>query len=188
VSLQAGRGDGQFMATPLLTGTEADAVVVVDGSIWWSSNTPSYVSHRALRRGLLLMPAQDINFCTSINLTKLDVLDKFPKLKVIHPTSLPRSEIDMGRLLWQQVAVAYKDPGSDEEIPSFPADLGRLERAEVVYRELDGWNTPTTHAKSFDELPSQAQAYVKFIEDFVGVKIAWIGTGPKREDMIVRGA
>ena len=84
--------------------------------------------------------------------------------------------------------MAYKNPDTDEEIPSFPADLGLLERATVVYKELDGWNTPTTHAKKFEELPPQAQAYVKFIEDFVGVKIAWIGTGPKREDMIVRGA
>ena len=87
----------------------------------------------------------------------------------------------------RQIAVAYKNPDTGEEIPSFPADLALLERAEVVYHEMDGWNTSTTHATKFDDLPPQARAYVEFIENFVGVKIAWIGTGPKREDMIVRG-
>lgn len=36
------------------------------------------------------------------------------------------------------------------------------------------------------DLPKQARAYVEFIEEFVGVRVGWIGTGPKREDMIVR--
>ena len=111
------------------------------------------------------MRSQQVNLYTAINLTKLDILDKFPKLKI---------------------AVAYKNPETGEEIASFPADLELLGRVDVVYHEMEGWNTSTTHAKDFNELPPQAQAYVKFIEDFVGVRITWIGTGPKREDMIVR--
>ncbi len=71
-------------------------------------------------------------------------------------------------------------------MPSFPADLDLLGRIEVVYKELEGWKQPTTHITSFDELPRQAREYVEFIENFVGVKVRWIGTGPKREDMIVR--
>ncbi len=85
-----------------------------------------------------------------------------------------------------QVAVAYKNPETGEEVPSFPADLGLLGRVEVVYKELEGWKQPTTHVKSFAELPKQAREYVEFIEKYIGVKVRWIGTGPKREDMIVR--
>ncbi|TLS20936.1 uncharacterized protein PpBr36_10695 [Pyricularia pennisetigena] len=106
-----------------------------------------------------------INHYTSLNLTKLDVLDTFPTLKV---------------------AVAYKDPATGEELDFFPADLSLLERCEVVYKEFEGWNTPTTHIKKFEELPAQARQYVEFIEQYVGVKVGWIGTGPDREDMIYR--
>lgn len=69
-------------------------------------------------------------------------------------------------------------------------------------RELKGWNTPTTAIKTFvsqsallsrlvanneqDALPKEAQEYVKVIEDFVNVKVGWIGTGPDRDDMIRR--
>ncbi|KAB5542468.1 Adenylosuccinate synthetase [Coniochaeta sp. 2T2.1] len=108
-----------------------------------------------------------INHYTALNLTKLDVLDGFEKI---------------------QVAVAYKDPATGEEIEFFPADLGLLERCEVVYKEFDGWNKPTTSAKSYYDLPKQARAYIEFIEEFVGVKVAWIGTGPDRDNMIVRDA
>ena len=52
-----------------------------------------------------------INHYTALNLTKLDILDTFPVIKV---------------------AVAYKDPKTGEEIPSFPADQKLLESAEVV--------------------------------------------------------
>lgn len=110
-------------------------------------------------------PTQAINHYTSLNLTKLDVLDTFPTLKV---------------------AVAYKDPATGEELDFFPADLSLLERCEVVYKEFEGWNTPTTHIKKFEELPAQARQYVEFIEQYVGVKAGWIGTGPDREDMIYR--
>ncbi|KAK0710158.1 Adenylosuccinate synthetase [Lasiosphaeria miniovina] len=106
-----------------------------------------------------------INHYTALNLTKLDVLDTFPTLKV---------------------AVAYKDPSTGEEVDYFPADVGQLEKLEVVYKEFEGWQKPTTAAKSYYDLPKQARAYVEFIETFVGVPIAWIGTGPSREDMVVR--
>ncbi|KAF6808170.1 adenylosuccinate synthetase [Colletotrichum sojae] len=108
-----------------------------------------------------------LNHYTAINLTKLDILDTFPTIKV---------------------AVAYKYKGTDDVIPSFPADLKVLEEAEIVYEELEGWNTPTTGAKTYSDLPKNARAYIEFIEEFVGVKVRWIGTGPKREDLIDREA
>ncbi|GAW20060.1 Adenylosuccinate synthetase [Xylariales sp. No.14919] len=106
-----------------------------------------------------------INHYTCFNLSKLDVLDEFPIIKL---------------------AVAYKDPETGEVLENFPADLGFLERCEVVYHEMEGWQQPTTHIKTFEDLPKQAQAYVQFIEKYCDVPVAWIGTGPNREDMISR--
>jgi hypothetical protein len=60
--------------------------------------------------------------------TELDVLDTFATLKV---------------------AVAYKDPETGNELDYFPADLGYLERCDVVYKEFEGWQTSTTAVKTF---------------------------------------
>lgn len=104
-----------------------------------------------------------INHYTSLNLTKLDILDTFPTIKV---------------------AVAYKLDGKPLE--SFPADLSILERCEVVYEELPGWEASSAGAKAFTDLPANARKYVEFVEEFVGVKVKYIGTGVAREAMIVR--
>ncbi|KAF2966333.1 hypothetical protein GQX73_g7212 [Xylaria multiplex] len=103
-----------------------------------------------------------VNHYTCFNLSKLDVLDQFP------------------------LAVAYKDLETGETLENFPADLSILERCEVVYHEIEGWQQPITHIKTFEDLPKQAQAYIQLIEQHCGVPIAWIGTGPNREDMISR--
>ncbi|KAL7930813.1 Adenylosuccinate synthetase [Trichoderma chlorosporum] len=104
-----------------------------------------------------------INYYSALNLTKLDVLDTFETI---------------------QVAVAYKVDG--EELDYYPADLAILDRAEVVYHEMPGWQKPTTNVKTFEDLPKEARDYVEYIENFVGVRIKWIGTGPDREAMIKR--
>ena len=104
-----------------------------------------------------------VNHYTSLNLTKLDILDDFDSIKV---------------------ATAYKVDG--QILDSFPADLQRLSRVEVVYKTLPGWQKPSTGAKAYYDLPKNARAYVEFIEEFVGVKVKYIGTGPAREDMIIR--
>lgn len=82
--------------------------------------------------------------------------------------------------------MAYKDPQTGQEIQSFPADLSVLERAEVVYHEMEGWRQSTEHTQRYEDLPQRARAYVEFIEQYVGVKVGWIGTGPRRDDMIFR--
>ncbi|KAK4123344.1 Adenylosuccinate synthetase [Parathielavia appendiculata] len=112
---------------------------------------------------VVLKYSASVNYYTAWNLTKLDVLDTFPTIKV---------------------AVAYKDPETGSELDYFPADLGFLERCEVVYKEFEGWQSPTTAVKKFEDLPPQAQAYVKFVEEYTGVPVKWIGTGPARDDMI----
>ncbi|KAF4455631.1 adenylosuccinate synthetase [Fusarium albosuccineum] len=101
--------------------------------------------------------------CGCLNLTKLDILDTFETIKI---------------------AIAYKIDG--EELDSYPADLDILNRAEVVYHEMPGWQKPTTNAKTYYDLPKAARDYIEYIEKFVGVKIKYIGTGPDREAMIQR--
>jgi adenylosuccinate synthase len=98
-----------------------------------------------------------------LNLTKLDVLDSFPEL---------------------QVATEYSVDG--EPLESFPADLSILGQVNVSYKTLPGWQTPTTGAKSYSDLPKNAQMYIEFIEGFVGIKVKYIGIGPGRQNMIMR--
>jgi adenylosuccinate synthase len=104
-----------------------------------------------------------INWYDSINLTKLDVLDTFKEIKV---------------------ATSYTYNG--QPLASFPADLDVLEHMEVHYETLPGWEKSTTGVQLWEDLPANARAYVEFIEKFVGVKCKYIGTGPGRENMIVR--
>lgn len=57
---------------------------------------------------------------------------------------------------------------------SFPANLDVLADVDVEYVTLPGWQQPTTGAKSFRELPENAQKYVEFIERFIKVPIKYI--------------
>lgn len=103
------------------------------------------------------------NDYTAINLTKLDVLDDFDELKV---------------------ATSYSYNG--QALEYFPADPEILAKVEVHYVTLPGWKKPTTDAKAFYDLPSAARKYIEYIEQFVGVKVRWIGVGPARDHMISR--
>jgi len=106
-----------------------------------------------------------INDYDCLQLSKLDVLSSFDKIKI---------------------AIAYKDTETGEELPSFPADQSLLERVEVLYHELPGWNTSIAKVREWSDLPKEARDYVEYIESFVHSKIKWVGTGPDRMDMIYR--
>uniref|UniRef100_A0A673CAC4 Adenylosuccinate synthetase n=1 Tax=Sphaeramia orbicularis TaxID=375764 RepID=A0A673CAC4_9TELE len=95
---------------------------------------------------VLIKYAHMINGFTAIALTKLDILDVFPEIKV---------------------GVAYKV--DNQIIPHFPANQEVLQRVEVQYETLPGWNSDTSAARSFEELPENAQKYVRYIEEHVGV-------------------
>uniref|UniRef100_A0A8C1TS45 Adenylosuccinate synthetase n=1 Tax=Cyprinus carpio TaxID=7962 RepID=A0A8C1TS45_CYPCA len=110
---------------------------------------------------VLIKYAHMINGFTAIALTKLDILDVLPEIKV---------------------GVAYKVDG--EIIPHFPANQEVLQKVEVQYETLPGWKTDTSAARTFDELPENAQKYVCYIEDHLGVPVKWIGVGKSRESMI----
>lgn len=107
--------------------------------------------------------AHKINRFTHIALTKLDVLSGFSEVKV---------------------AVAYRIGG--QKVENFPPCSWELEQAEPVYQSFPGWEQDIRGAKEFEELPKEAQAYVRLVEEALGVPVALIGTGPEAEALIVR--
>jgi len=104
-----------------------------------------------------------INGYDALNLTKLDVLDDLSEIKV---------------------GTKYLVNG--EELPGFPADLDVLSQVEVEYVTFPGWQKPIRGVTRFEELPVNCKAYVEFVEQFLKVKVEWIGTGPGREEIIRR--
>ncbi len=57
-------------------------------------------------------------------------------------------------------------------------------QVEVVYEEWPGWKTDISKVRSWDDLPQAAQAYVRRIEELVGVPCKWIGVGPGRDAIV----
>ncbi|MCL4261294.1 MAG: adenylosuccinate synthetase [Anaerolineales bacterium] len=83
-----------------------------------------------------------------------------------------------------QVCVGYKLNGKD--VTYADVDAYGLGEVECVYQTFKGWNEDISKAKSFDELPVNAQTYVTMIEGAAGVPVKWIGVGPERAATIRR--
>lgn len=112
----------------------------------------------------MLNYTNSVNGYTELCLTKLDVMSHFDVIKI---------------------GVAYNVRG--RRMTYYPASLKQLAEVEVEYIEMDGWKpADITDVRKYDDLPSQAQAYVQKIEKLVGVPITSIGVGPSREAMILR--
>jgi adenylosuccinate synthase len=109
-----------------------------------------------------LKRSRQVNGLTGLCITKLDVLDGLETLKI---------------------ATAYRLDG--ELIHDTPCDADRLEHCEPVYEEIAGWTESTAGVRSYDELPANAKAYLKRIEELVEAPIDIISTGPDREETII---
>jgi adenylosuccinate synthase len=105
--------------------------------------------------------SHQINGFTGIALTRLDVFDILPKLKI---------------------CTAYKFNG--KIIDYFPAGATDLEKCQPVYEELDGWQSDTTHIREFDELPAKAKKYIARLEESIGCRTNIVCVGPRREQTI----
>lgn len=105
--------------------------------------------------------AARLNGFTSMNLTKLDILTGLKEIKI-----------------------GYKYSIDGEEITSMPADADEFEKIEVEYVTMPGWDKDISKAKKFSDLPKNAQAYVKKIEELIEVPIQFIGVGVYRDEMI----
>ncbi|XP_037029385.1 adenylosuccinate synthetase [Bradysia coprophila] len=102
-----------------------------------------------------------VNGYTAICLTKLDILDTMAEIKV---------------------GVGYKIDGVKTDI--YPGSISDLAKVEVEYKTLPGWQASTTNVREFQQLPRQAQAYVRFIEKELQVPVRWVGVGKGRESII----
>jgi adenylosuccinate synthase len=124
------------------------------------------VTGRARRCGwfdaALLKRSVQINGVSGMCLTKLDVLDGVESLKLCTGYTIDGKAVDI-----------------------FPVGAEDAARCVPVYEEMPGWTETTVGAKSMDALPANALAYVKRIEELVGVPIDMVSTGPDREETIV---
>ncbi len=102
-----------------------------------------------------------INGIKEMTITKLDVLNEFDKIKV---------------------CVGYRVNG--KVLNYIPANIEILERSEPIYEELDGWKTEIKNARSFSELPLNAQKYIRRIEELIKTKITIISVGSERDETI----
>ena len=78
-----------------------------------------------------------------------------------------------------KICVAYRK-SNGEEISHYPASLVELGQCEPVYEELPGWKEDITGCRTLDELPIEAQNYVRRVSELVGVKISTFSVGPDR--------
>ncbi len=83
-----------------------------------------------------------------------------------------------------QVCVGYKMDGKDVRYAD--VDAYGLDKVELVYKKVKGWKENISKARTFDQLPANAQSYVKMIEESTGAPVKWIGVGPEREATIRR--
>ncbi len=102
--------------------------------------------------------ASRLNGCDELALMKLDVLDGFDEVKV---------------------CIAYDLNG--EEIDYLPSNLDDV---KPIYKSFKGWNK-SVGARTFDELPKEAQEYVLAIQEITKTKVGIISTSPERDDTII---
>ncbi|MBI4188068.1 MAG: adenylosuccinate synthase [Chloroflexi bacterium] len=104
-----------------------------------------------------------INGFTAAAITRLDILDTLPSIKL---------------------CVGYKLDG--KTIDYFPSSIAALDRCQPVYEELPGWQVPTTHIRQYERLPLQARKYIARLEEFVSCPANLVCVGPEREQSILR--
>jgi adenylosuccinate synthase len=73
----------------------------------------------------------------------------------------------------------------DEILPGFPFDLSD-ETLQPVYTGMEGWNTSLEDCKAADDMPAALVAYIKFIENEVGLRVDLVSTGPDRLQTLQR--
>ena len=109
--------------------------------------------------------AVEVSGIDAIALTKLDILDGVDEIKV---------------------ATSYKLP-SGETIDTFPADAEVAGALAPQYEVLPAWSAPTEGVTNEADLPTEALDYLRYLEEKVGVPIAVVSNGPRREETMIRG-
>jgi adenylosuccinate synthase len=105
--------------------------------------------------------AARLNGLTEILVTKLDVLSGLDTVKI---------------------CTGYRAYG--QTFDDMPPHQSVFHDASPIYEELEGWHEEIDGCQTFDELPKQAQAYVRRMEDLVGVPVSIVSVGPAREQSL----
>lgn len=113
----------------------------------------------------LLLHSERINKLSSIFLTHVDLLDHLDEIKI---------------------CTGYK--GSDGTITSgrMPSTMKEFIDVEAQYVTLKGWKQDTSKCKRFDELPTEAQSFVKFIEKFTKKEVVFVSTSAEENQGMLR--
>lgn len=111
--------------------------------------------------GVLLRYAVRLNGLTEIMMTKLDVLSGLDTIRV---------------------CTAYRAGGREyEQLPLGPADLSPF---EPIYEDLPGWSADLQGVRRWEELPAEAQAYIRRVEQIAGAPVGQVSVGPERDQVV----
>lgn len=113
---------------------------------------------------VILRYATRVNGLTDLAVTKLDVLDEFPVLKI---------------------CVGYRYGG--KVLTEFPENIGVLAKCVPQYIEMPGWQKDLSDVTEWADLPVEARNYIAKIEELSGVKQSIVAVGPRRSQTIVTG-
>jgi adenylosuccinate synthase len=126
------------------------------GSVTGRPRRCGWIDVPALRRSFQL------NGVDGQCITKLDVLDTLPEIRLCVGYMLDGTRIDL-----------------------IPTGADAVARCTPIYETMPGWNESTVGARTFDELPAAARAYLRRLEGLTGVPIAIVSTGPDRGETIL---
>jgi adenylosuccinate synthase len=104
-----------------------------------------------------------INGYSELALTKLDVLDPLPEIKI---------------------CLGYRHRG--KRLTEYPESVEVLQQCEPIYETVPGWQTSTAGVVAFESLPERARAYIERLSELVGCPISLISTGAERHETIIR--
>ncbi|MDU2058812.1 MAG: adenylosuccinate synthetase, partial [Dermabacter sp.] len=110
---------------------------------------------------LMIRHAVRINGFTDLVLTKLDILTGLDEVPI---------------------CTAYEIDGEIHR--DMPMTQTEFHHAKPVYETMPGWSEDISKARTFEQLPIEAQNYVRRLEDLAGCRISAIGVGPDRDDTI----
>lgn len=114
--------------------------------------------------GVAIRYASWLNGFTGLAITKLDVLDELPEIKL---------------------CTAYRR--ADGQLVDTMPDTADLESVEPVYETWPGWQTSTRATRRWTDLPPAAQRYLGRIEELAGAPIRYVSVGPERDEMFAVG-
>jgi len=154
-------GSGPFptelpIDAPGTVGHHLSTVGAERGTVTGRARRCGWLDAPALRRSMI------INGVSGLCITKLDVLDGLPEIRLATGYTLHGRHIDL-----------------------LPLDADDIVACQPIYETLPGWSATTAGATRWEQLPDNARRYLERVQDIVGVPIDMVSTGPDREHTIV---